>query len=53
VIWVKHFALRFGIDRAVFFTLLERGWNVGAGLIIIALAAHFFIIRIAGLLLHV
>ena len=38
---MKHFALRFGIDRAVFFTLLGRGWNVGAGLIIIALVAHF------------
>lgn len=29
------------IDRAVFFTLLSRLWSVGAGLITLALIAHF------------
>lgn len=38
---MKKLVHSFGIDRAVFFTLLGRGWNVGAGLIIIALVAHF------------
>ena len=38
---MKRFALRLGIDRAVFFTLLGRGWNVGAGLLTIAVIARF------------
>lgn len=38
---MKQFALRLGIDRAVFFTLLSRVWNVGAGLITLAVIAHF------------
>lgn len=38
---MKRFALRLGIDRAVFFTLLGRGWNVGAGLFTIVVIAHF------------
>ena len=38
---MKRFALRLGIDRAVFFTLLGRGWSVGAGLLTIAVIAHY------------
>lgn len=38
---MKRFALRLGIDRAVFFTLLGRGWSVGAGLFTIVVIAHF------------
>lgn len=33
--------LWFGIDRAVFFTLLARGWAVGAGLLTIVFVTHF------------
>jgi O-antigen/teichoic acid export membrane protein len=38
---VKKIALYLGIDRAVFYTLLGRGWNIGAGLLTIFLVAHF------------
>ena len=38
---MKRFALWLGIDRAVFFTLLGRGWNVGAGLLTLVFIAHF------------
>lgn len=38
---MKKLALRFGVDRAVFFTLLGRGWSVGAGLLTIVVIAHF------------
>lgn len=38
---MKRFALQLGIDRAVFFTLLGRGWNIGAGLLTIVIIAHF------------
>jgi len=38
---VKRVGLWLGIDRAVFFTLLGRGWNVGAGLLTIVVIAHF------------
>jgi len=38
---MKRFTTFTGIDRAVFVTLLGRGWNVGAGLLTIFLVAHF------------
>jgi len=38
---MKRFASFTGIDRAIFITLLGRGWNVGAGLLTIFLVAHF------------
>jgi len=38
---VKKFVLRLGIDRAIFFTLLSRVWNIGAGLLTLILIAHF------------
>lgn len=45
---MKQFALRLGIDRAVFFTLLGRSWNVGAGLLIIAVVAYILSPEIQG-----
>ena len=38
---MKHFASRLGIDRAVFFTLLGRGWNVSAGLLTLVFVTRF------------
>lgn len=31
----------FGIDRAILFTLMGRGWSVGAGLVTIFMVTHF------------
>ena len=36
-----RFFLWIGVDRAVFFTLLARGWNVGAGLLTIVFVTRF------------
>jgi len=30
-----------GVDRAIFFTVLTRGWNASAGLVTIFLVSHF------------
>jgi len=38
---VNRFAFRLGIDRAVLFTLMGRGWNVGAGLLTVLFVMHF------------
>jgi len=38
---VDSFWARLGIDRAVFFTLLTRGWSIGAGLLTIVLVTRF------------
>jgi O-antigen/teichoic acid export membrane protein len=38
---MKRLAFRLGIDKAVFFTLLGRFWNVAAGLLTILAVAHF------------
>ncbi|MHB1677542.1 MAG: lipopolysaccharide biosynthesis protein [Sulfuriferula sp.] len=38
---MKRFGLWLGIDRAVLFTLLARGWNVGAGLLTIVFVTRF------------
>ena len=38
---MNRFPLGLGIDRAVFFTLMGRGWNVGAGLITLFFVIHF------------
>lgn len=38
---MKTISLWLGIDRAVFFTLVARGWNAGAGLITILVISHF------------
>lgn len=38
---MKRIAKSIGIDRAVCFTLLARGWNVAAGLLTIVFIAHF------------
>jgi hypothetical protein len=46
---VKHFLLRLGIDRAILFTLLGRGWNVGAGLLTIIFIAHFLTPELQGI----
>jgi O-antigen/teichoic acid export membrane protein len=45
---MKHFALRLGVDRAVFFTLLGRGWSVLAGLLTIIVIAHFLTPELQG-----
>lgn len=36
--WLRHFL---GLDRAVAFTILARGWTSASGLITVALIAHF------------
>jgi len=45
---MKRLALALGIDRAVFFTLLGRGWNVGAGLFTLIFIAHFLTPKLQG-----
>ena len=45
---MKKFALSLGIDRAVFFSLLSRVWNVGAGLITLAVISHFLSPEVQG-----
>jgi len=38
---LKRFAHHVGVDRAVFFTILARGWGVGAGLLTIVFVTRF------------
>ena len=38
---MRRIALYLGIDRAIFFTLIARGWNIGAGLLTIVFIAHY------------
>jgi hypothetical protein len=38
--WLESAKHRFGLDRAVFFTVLARGWSSGSGLITVALIAR-------------
>ena len=45
---MKHFLLRSGVDRAVFFTLLGRGWSIGAGLLTIIFITHFLTPELQG-----
>jgi hypothetical protein len=45
---VKHYAIRLGIDRAVFFTLLGRGWSVVAGLMTIVVISRFLTPELQG-----
>lgn len=39
--WIKQSMRMVGIDRAVFFTLLARGWSVGAGLLTLVFVTQF------------
>lgn len=45
---MKRLALWLGVDRAIFFTLLSRGWNVAAGLLTIVFVTHFLSPEVQG-----
>lgn len=38
---MRRIASHLGIDRAVFFTLITRGWNIGAGFLSLVFIANF------------
>jgi O-antigen/teichoic acid export membrane protein len=45
---LKLVAYHLGIDRAVFFTLLARGWSIGAGLLTIYFVSRFLTPELQG-----